>query len=296
MIENFRQHEIFESSDGLGEIFYVYLHRRGDDGSIFYIGKGKEDRAYSQSSRNRYWNHIVKKHGYTVEIVDHKLSENQAFELEIFLIQIIGRHDLGKGRLVNTTDGGEGTSNPSVEVRAKISKHMSVRMIGNTNTLGREMPDHEKVKRAEALIGIKRSDDTKQKMSDAQFGEKNHQFNPEKYKWIHKSGKVEFCTINELTNKYKLKRGHAGELIAGVRLQTAGWFHEEVKEKRPNGNLNSNIYIFRHDEGLEFYGTQNEFKKKYNLDHGKVSLICSGARKKTQGWTCLGKLSEDSLS
>jgi hypothetical protein len=126
-------------------------------------------------------------------------------------------------------------------------------------------------------------------MSFAQISEKNHRFNPEKYKWVHKNGLEEFCTINEITNKYNLKNGHAGELILGARLQSSGWFYNEIKDRRPNGNLNTRKYTFRHEDGSIFHGTQNEFKKKFNLNHGKVSLICSGARKKTQGWECLGQ-------
>lgn len=86
----------------------VYLHRRNDDSSIFYVGMGSEERPYSKRDRNRYWNNIVNKYGYSVEVVDSNLSVKDAFELEMFLISEIGRKDLGKGKLVNLTNGGDG--------------------------------------------------------------------------------------------------------------------------------------------------------------------------------------------
>lgn len=273
-------------------IFYVYCHRRCDDNSIFYVGKGKGDRASSRYSRNRYWHHIANKCGYTIDYVDQNLTEEEAFELESLMIQEIGRHDLGNGRLVNTTDGGEGTSNPTAEVRQKISAHMSKRMIGNSYTLGRKLSQEEKDQRAEAIRGMTRSIETKEKMSAAQRGEKNHQFNPQKYLWVHKDGREEICTVNELTSKYNLKRGHAGELVSGERLQTGGWYYQAIRDRKPNANLNPTIYTFKHDEGNTYTGTQNSFRKEFNLDHGKVSEICSGKRKKTKGWQCIQVTSE----
>mgnify|MGYP000109030619 CR=1 FL=1 len=89
----------------------VYLHRRNDDLSIFYVGMGSKKRPYSKRDRNNYWNNVVKKHGYYTEIVARNLSVQDAYELESFLIQEIGRKDLGLGNLVNMTDGGDGCNN-----------------------------------------------------------------------------------------------------------------------------------------------------------------------------------------
>lgn len=90
--------------------FYVYLHRRLSNGEVFYVGKGYGSRSHSLKSRSRYWHSIVKKHGYTVEIVACGLQEWYAFELEQELIAYYGRKDCGYGQLCNLTDGGEGSS------------------------------------------------------------------------------------------------------------------------------------------------------------------------------------------
>lgn len=66
--------------------YYVYIHK-DMEGNIFYVGKGLGKRAYSKSGRNSYWKRVIEK-GYTVEIFMDKLSEDEAFELEIELISI----------------------------------------------------------------------------------------------------------------------------------------------------------------------------------------------------------------
>lgn len=90
--------------------FYVYLHRRATTGEIFYCGKGTRRRAWSHGGRNNHWRNIVKKHGYTIEIIQDGLQEFAAFELECDLIALYGRKDCKLGPLVNVTDGGEGSS------------------------------------------------------------------------------------------------------------------------------------------------------------------------------------------
>ncbi len=94
----------------------VYLHRRNDDNSVFYVGMGSRKRAFDKYSRNYYWKNIVKKHDYTCEIVAKDLSIEDAYELEMFIISELGRKDLNKGRLVNLTNGGDGHNTPNSEV------------------------------------------------------------------------------------------------------------------------------------------------------------------------------------
>ena len=89
----------------------VYLHRRNDNDSIFYVGMGSLIRAKSKLHRNNYWNNVVKKYGYYTEVVAKDLSTEDAYELEMFLISELGRKDLNKGILVNMTDGGDGCNN-----------------------------------------------------------------------------------------------------------------------------------------------------------------------------------------
>jgi hypothetical protein len=92
----------------------VYRHWRKDKNEVFYVGIGKNDsRAYSffPSRRNKIWNDIKKKTEISVEIIARDLTWEDACELETLMIQEYGRIDLGTGRLVNMTDGGDGAVN-----------------------------------------------------------------------------------------------------------------------------------------------------------------------------------------
>lgn len=87
--------------------YYVYVHRRASDNKPFYVGKGKDRRAYQETPRSEYWNNVRQKHGFVVEIVFDNLSEEDAFRIEkdtILEFRYFGYP------LVNLTDGGEGVS------------------------------------------------------------------------------------------------------------------------------------------------------------------------------------------
>lgn len=87
----------------------VYRHRRLDTNEIFYVGIGNIKRATFKFGRNNFWNKIITKTNYSIEIIQENLSWEDACELEIFLISLYGRRDLGTGTLTNLTCGGEGS-------------------------------------------------------------------------------------------------------------------------------------------------------------------------------------------
>lgn len=94
----------------------VYIHKRLDNGDVFYVGAGRSSsRAFDLKSRNKYWRNIVNKHGHEVCITHDDICIEEAFSIEKYLISFYGRIDLKTGTLVNLTDGGEGTINKSKE-------------------------------------------------------------------------------------------------------------------------------------------------------------------------------------
>lgn len=104
-------------------MYCVYKHRRKDNGQVFYIGIGKSKRPYEKKDRNNYWHNTVNKYGYYVDVIIDCLCWEDACNWEIYLIGIYGRKDLGRGQLVNMTDGGDGRHGAiaSYETRVKIS-------------------------------------------------------------------------------------------------------------------------------------------------------------------------------
>ena len=101
-------------------IYYVYLHKRNDTNCVFYVGKGKNKRAWSKGSRNKHWKHITEKHGYSIEIIKSNLTESQAFEEEIITI-----NTYGISNLVNMTIGGN-TSTGYVHTEATRQKQSEI--------------------------------------------------------------------------------------------------------------------------------------------------------------------------
>jgi hypothetical protein len=108
--------------------FYVYVHKRADDGSVFYVGKGSGSRRWKdRHGRNIHWKRIVKKHGFIAEIVYDNIPEEEAFSLEKSMIAQYGTINKKNGRLCNMSEGGEGPSGiyPSEETKRKIIKSLT---------------------------------------------------------------------------------------------------------------------------------------------------------------------------
>ena len=154
------------------EIYYVYGHYKPGTDEIFYVGKGKNRRAWSKHRTNKRWRNTTKKYcGFDVRILLRNLKEYDSLCLEAMYINAYGRADLGRGPLVNLTDGGDGVGgyHQMPDHKAKIGdgnrgkkqsleqrQNTSKRMKGNIPwNIGRtEIFDHEALqKNREAHIG-----------------------------------------------------------------------------------------------------------------------------------------------
>lgn len=167
-------------------IFYVYIYldprksgsyRYGElefDNEPIYVGKGKDDRdlCHLKKAKNIVLENKLKKIQLTEQpiIIRHKenLNELDAFDLEILLINRIGRKDLGLGPLLNLTDGGEGSSgwNCTNKTRKRMSKAQLVRHKNHP------LPAETREKIRQSNIGVKRSEETKEKLRKAHVGMK----------------------------------------------------------------------------------------------------------------------------
>lgn len=148
-------------------MFYVYFHFRKSDGQLFYIGKGKNDRAWSFKNRNRHWRNTVAKHDFEVAFFARDLTETKAFEIETLLIDTFG-----VANLANMTNGGDGVSGYvfTAEDREKMAKAQR----------GRKHPEHVKQKISAAHIGMIYNEETRQKLSASARGRTISEVNKEK--------------------------------------------------------------------------------------------------------------------
>ena len=136
------------------EMYYTYAYLR-EDGTPYYIGKGKGDRAYRKVGKPC----ATPKDKSKIIRLKTNLTEEEAFKHEIYMISVFGRKDLGTGILLNKSDGGEGRSGyiPTEELK----RNQSEKMKGENNPLygkrGKDSPRYGKKHTQETKDKIRKS-------------------------------------------------------------------------------------------------------------------------------------------
>jgi hypothetical protein len=140
--------------------FYVYAYLR-EDGTPYYIGKGKDKRAWSKQ-------HSVSlpKDMSRIVLMEKNLTEIGAFALERRYIKWYGRKDNG-GILYNFSDGGEG------HIGRKITEETRKRMSEAQRGLRKNLSDEQRKLRSEIAKRLKHTEEFKKKMSLRLSGSNN---------------------------------------------------------------------------------------------------------------------------
>jgi hypothetical protein len=219
--------------------YYTYAYLR-EDGTPYYIGKGKGKRIHQKC--RRLFNLPPKERRIFLK---KNLTEKEAFNHEIYMISVLGRKDLGTGILNNFTDGGEGASGLkcSEETRRKLSEsHKGITASEETKRKmseshkGRIPSKESRKKMSESRKGITFSEETRKKMSLSKRGKKwGYHSEEAKERIIQRHYKIwkfispteeiveEYTTLSEFCRKYSLDRVKIGKLIKEKIKQYKGW-------------------------------------------------------------------------
>jgi hypothetical protein len=213
--------------------FYVYSWLRQEDSdcgsrlSPYYVGKGTGNRAYDLK---RCGAKPPKDQSYIV-FVQEGLTEQEAFNLERYCIDLYGRIDLGTGILRNLTNGGEGASGccHSIETREKMSRAR----LGNQHRLGKRHTQKTKDQMSRSHLGRNLSQEHKNKISQSKTGIAFSQQHKNKmsqvrlrylYELIDPRGEI-YITDNMrgFAKQYGLSYGALGKVAQGKANHHKGW-------------------------------------------------------------------------
>ena len=242
------------------EKYYVYLHRRATDGTVFYVGKGSGGRAWNSSKRNAHWRRVVDKHDYTVEIVMRFNNEDCAFSMEKAIISMYGIENL-----TNFEIGGRGKSGR------------------RSNDLTRERISLSKTGEKHPMYGKKHKPSTINAM-------KGTHVNTDVYTFIHPHEGEFIGNVSELKSTFNLSDGDANNLRAMVRTgrynHFKGWsakgISSPIAKPKGIGGKNNEVRSLIHRDGKKFTGTQAEHNAIYSVQ--AICLLWSGKAITRKGW------------
>ena len=147
-------------------MFYVYAYLRTKDLTPYYIGKGKDDRAWQKSHSV-----IVPKDLSRIVMLECNLSEVGALAIERRMIRWYGRKDLGTGILHNRTDGGDGVAgiipwNKDIQIGSFLTESGRKKISKANKGIKKE----HGAKISAAMRGKSKSEEHKRKLSNASKG------------------------------------------------------------------------------------------------------------------------------
>lgn len=116
------------------------------------------------------------------------------------------------------------------------------------------------------------------------------------YKFCHVDGRIELCSINEMSKKYNILRSSLGHLVKKPegKHHVKGWSINVPLASQKRSDLytgaggpkyDHTLYSFCHKNGTVENCTKYDLFTKYNLSRNGIYAICAGIQKTSQGWS-----------
>ena len=257
--------------------FYTYAYLR-EDKTPYYIGKGKDRRAYERHKRGKIKDFRPKKSNGSLDIdriliLKKNLTEEQSIKHEEYMINVFGRKDLGTGILINLTDGGQLGGTPGYICSEERKKQISKQFKGIPQ-------DKEFVKRRAESVRRHYNSDEGKKTIECLNKKKEEYFASEK-------GKERLLDLSKRWSG-KNNPGYGGR-FSGEKNGMYGKKHTEEHKKRLSEKLKgmgAKTYVFYNPEGEKvIIHNMTQFCKDNNLPQAVMASVATGKRKHHIGWT-----------